>query len=97
MPKNAVLTGEKKVKGHKRHIVTDTQGRLLFVQVHAANIHDTKGGCRVFEQAVKIFPSLKGVCADAGYRRLSKDFERTISSAEAFIKIALQAVIKQTI
>ena len=135
MPKNAVLTGEKKVKGHKRHIVTDTQGRLLFVQVHAANIHDTKGGCRVFDQAVKIFPSLKGVCADAGYRktfedfvkgvlgnktveiverikeagwavipkrwivertfawltgyrRLSKDFERTISSAEAFVKIA---------
>ena len=97
MPKNAVLTGEKKVKGHKRHIVTDTQGRLLFVQVHAANIHDTKGGCGVFEQAVKAFPSLKGVCADAGYRRLSKDFERTISSAEAFIKIALKAVIKQTI
>jgi transposase len=134
MPKSVVLTGGKKVKGHKRHIVTDTQGRLLFVRVHAANIHDTKGGCAVFKQAVEAFPSLKGVCADAGYRktfeeftkgvlgktveiverireggwaviakrwivertfawlnsyrRLSKDFERTISSAEAFVRIA---------
>ena len=78
MPKNGVLTGEKKGTGHKRHSVTDTQGRLLFVQVHAANIHDTKGGCRVFEQAVKVFPSLKGVCADAGYRKTFEDFVKGV-------------------
>lgn len=33
--------GEKKVKGRKRHILTDTLGHLLYVQVHAANTHDT--------------------------------------------------------
>ncbi|MFR6400009.1 transposase [Ruminococcus sp.] len=33
-----------KTKGRKRHIVTDTMGNLLCIHVHAANIHDTKGG-----------------------------------------------------
>ena len=35
------IDGGKKVKGRKRHIVTDTQGHLLHVNVHAANTHDT--------------------------------------------------------
>lgn len=65
---------EKKVKGRKRHIVTDTQGHLLHVKVHAANIHDTVAGCGVFEEALKKYPSLKGVCADAGYRKTLEEF-----------------------
>ena len=60
--------GEKKVKGRKRHIVTDTQGHLLHVEVHAANASDTVEGCEVFEAALLNYPSLEGVCADAGYR-----------------------------
>ena len=66
--------GGKKIKGRKRHIVTDTQGHLLHVKVHAANIHDTKAGCEVFEEALKKYPSLQGVCADAGYRKTMEDF-----------------------
>lgn len=42
-------------------------GNLLAVHVHAANIHDTKGGCYVFAKAMKQYPMIKGVCADAGY------------------------------
>ena len=60
-----VLMGGKKIKGRKRHIVTDTMGHLLHVRVHAANIHDTVAGCHVFEEALKGYPSLAGVCADA--------------------------------
>ena len=41
-----------KTKGRKRHIVTDTMGNLLCVHVHAANIHDTKGGVFTFEKAL---------------------------------------------
>lgn len=70
--------GEKKVKGRKRHIVTDTQGHLLHVKVHAANIHDTVSGCRVFEEALMKYPTLKGVCADAGYRKTMKEFVENI-------------------
>ena len=36
----SVSTGEKNVKGRKRHIVTDFFGKLLAVKVHASNIHD---------------------------------------------------------
>jgi putative transposase len=36
------VDGGKKVKGHKWHIIVDTLGNLLHVQVHAANISDTK-------------------------------------------------------
>jgi len=66
--------GEKKIKGRKRHIVTDTQGHLLHVKVHAANIHDTISGCDVFGVALQKYPSLKGVCADAGYRKTMEEF-----------------------
>ena len=61
--KRKALMGEKKIKGRKRHIVTDTQGHLLHVKVHKANIHDTVSGCEVFEKATKKYPTLKGVCA----------------------------------
>lgn len=57
-----------KTKGRKRHIVTDTMGHLLAVTVHAANIHDTVGGGDVYDRAIKSYPTIKGVCADMGYR-----------------------------
>jgi len=41
---NVELMVGKKVKGRKRHIVTDTMGNLLKVKVRAANIHDTVAG-----------------------------------------------------
>jgi transposase len=72
------LTGEKKVKGRKRHIVTDTQGHLLHVKVHAANTHDTVAGCVVFDEALKKYPTLKGVCADAGYRKTMEEFVQKV-------------------
>lgn len=70
--------GEKKVKGRKRHIVTDTQGHLLHIKVHAANIHDTVSGCSVFESALSKYPTLKGVCADAGYRKTMEEFVKIV-------------------
>jgi transposase len=69
---------EKKIKGRKRHIVVDTQGHLLHVKVHEANIHDTVAGCNVFEEAANKYPSLKGVCADAGYRKTMEAFVTTL-------------------
>ena len=70
--------GGKKIKGRKRHIVTDTQGNMLKVTVHAANIHDTVTGCSVFKDACEKYPSLKGVCADAGYRKTMGNYVKNI-------------------
>ena len=63
----------KKTKGRKRHIVTDTMGNLLCVNVHAGNIHDTKGGVYTFEKALYRYPTLIGVRADQGYRGTFKN------------------------
>ena len=127
------LTVGKKIKGRKRHITTDTMGNLLSVVVHAANIHDTKGGYYPALLAARKYPRIERFCADAGYRgtfveemddlglgvdiiernrgadwkvlpkrwvvertfawlghtrRLSKDYEITVPSAEAMIMIS---------
>ena len=60
--------GGKKVKGRKRHIVTDVEGHLHHIKVHAANTHDTIAAPSVLDRAKEKFPSLKGFSADEGYR-----------------------------
>jgi putative transposase len=126
----------KKVKGRKRHIVTDTNGSLLALLVHAANIQDNHGAVPLLKALGRAFPKLRHIFADRVYRgdkllnaiselgkwsieivtrsesvgtfkaepkrwviertfawfgrnrRLAKDFEATIASAEAWITIA---------
>jgi len=62
------IDGGKKVKGRKKHIMTDTMGNLLTVVVHAANIHDTKGGIEVASRAFDKYPTIEKFCGDEGYR-----------------------------
>jgi putative transposase len=133
----------KKVKGRKRHIVTDTQGFLLVGQVHEANIQDPHGAVPLLRALRRSFPSLCHIFADRIYRgpqlraaiddcgpwtieiverppgvkgfqllprswvvertfawfgrnrRLAKDFEATIASAEAWVMIASVKVLSR--
>jgi transposase len=126
----------KRIKGRKRHIVTDTEGFLLAVQVHAANVQDNHGAVPLLRIIGRLFPTLRHIFADRVYRgpklldaiadlgnwtieivtrsqsvgtfkaeprrwvvertfawfgrnrRLAKDFEATIASAEAWVLIA---------
>lgn len=126
----------KRIKGRKRHLVTDTMGSLLAVLVHAANIQDNHGAVPLLRSLRRTFPKLRHVFADRVYRgqkllnaladlgkwtieivtrsqsvgtfkaepkrwvvertlawlgrnrRLAKDFEASIASAEAWILIA---------
>src|SRR5438132_3093724 len=126
----------KRIKGRKRHIVTDTEGSLLAVQVHAANIQDNHGAVPLLRIIGRMFPKLRHIFADRVYRgpklldavadlgqwtievvtrsqsvgtfkaeprrwvvertfawfgrnrRLAKDFEASIASAEAWVLIA---------
>jgi putative transposase len=125
----------KRIKGRKRHIVTDTEGSLLAVLVHTANVQDNHGAVPLLRSARRMFPRLRHIFADRVYRgeklanaiadagrwsieivtrsqtvgtfkaeprrwvvertfawlgrnrRLAKDFEATIASAEAWIMI----------
>jgi putative transposase len=57
----------KKIKGRKRHILTDTDGFLVTALVHAADIQDRDGAPHVLMHARDKFPWLRHVFADGGY------------------------------
>jgi putative transposase len=126
----------KRVKGRKRHMVTDTMGLLLALLVHPANIQDNHGAVPLLTALGEKFSKLRHIFADRVYRgpklinalsgsgrwtieiinrsqsvgtfkaepkrwviersfawfgrnrRLAKDFEATIESAEAWVTIA---------
>ncbi|GAB6009902.1 transposase [Dysgonomonas reticulitermitis] len=58
----------KKIKGHKRHIVTDTLGCLLLVLVHGADVQDRNGIKLVLPLLKqKFWVTIKAIIADGGY------------------------------
>lgn len=57
----------KRIKGHKRHIVTDTEGLLVGLDVHSAGIQDRDGASDVLEAVAKRYPMLRHIFADGGY------------------------------
>ena len=58
----------KKVKGRKRHIVTDTIGIPLGVKVTDANISDNQVAIELLTEIFSWHITIQLVCADAGYR-----------------------------
>jgi len=57
----------KKIKGCKRHIVTDTIGLMLGLVVHGADIQDRDGAPAVLASIRKSCPWLRHIFADGGY------------------------------
>ena len=128
--------GGKKIKGRKRHILTDTTGLLVGLAVHGADIQDRDGAPGLLKSIRSGYPWLRHVFADGGYagpklrgalekigrctieivkrsdnaegfeviprrwvvertfawlgrcRRLAKDWEKAIASAESWLLIA---------
>jgi transposase len=63
----------KRIKGRKRHIVTDTQGTdtqgfVLAVRVHPASIQDSHGAVPLLRDLRRRFPDLRHIFADRVYR-----------------------------
>jgi putative transposase len=57
----------KKIKGRKRHILTDTLGNLIGLLVHPADIQDRDGAAKVLATIRTLCPWLRHVFADGGY------------------------------
>jgi transposase len=57
----------KKIKGRKRHILTDTEGNMLGAITHTANIQDRDGAPNVVADTKESFPTLAHLFADGGY------------------------------
>lgn len=131
----------KRVKGRKRHIITDTAGLILDLLVLPGNIQDNHGAVPLLHTLRRSFPKLQHIFADRLYRgdklrnaisdcgkwtiqivtrsqnvgtfkaeprrwvvertfawlgrnrRLAKDFEATLASAEAWLMIASVALL----
>ena len=58
----------KRIKGRKRHIVTDTEGFVLAALVHEANIQDPHGAVPLLRALRQSFPDLAHIFADRVYR-----------------------------
>lgn len=93
------------MKGHKRHIVVDTLGNLLHVEVHAANLSDTVGGCEVLRRTAAKHPSLDAFSGDAGYRGTAVGFVSEVLGltlhfsekiADGFAVLAKRWIVERT-
>lgn len=63
-----VSTLEKKVNGRKRHLLVDTLGLLLTVDVTPASVQDRDGAVPILVHASRAFPTLKHVWVDGAYQ-----------------------------
>jgi putative transposase len=62
------IDGGKKIKGRKEHIIVDTLGLPMAAKVHAANIYDSIGAIQPVKELRYLYPRLKKIIADGGYR-----------------------------
>jgi putative transposase len=60
--------GGKQVDGRKRQLVVDTEGNLLTVVVHAANIQDRDGVQPALNETQELCPTVSYAWADQSYR-----------------------------
>jgi putative transposase len=73
------IDGGKKIKGRKRHITMYTQGLLLHVYVHNANIYYDKATFEVIMENKYKSARLRKVYVDSGYRgELMKSWQRAM-------------------
>jgi putative transposase len=60
--------GGKKVNGHKRHLLVDTEGFVLKAKVHSAKVMDYEGIKPLLEQVGEKFPRLSHLWLVGGYK-----------------------------
>lgn len=65
-----VLTREKNIKGRKRHLIVDTNGFVIRVLVHAADISDSEGGIWLLNEYANVLTSLEVIRVDQGYKAM---------------------------
>lgn len=57
----------KKIKGRKRHVMVDTDGRALIMSVHRGSVQDRDGSRPLLKASRRFFPFIARVFADTGY------------------------------
>lgn len=57
----------KKIKGRKRHLLTDTQGLIMNAVVHSASIQDREGAKLLLNRSKNLLDTIKKIFVDGGY------------------------------
>jgi len=98
----------KKIKGRKRHIVTDMIGNILAAMVHEAGIADRDGATALIDHARSDYPTLVKVFADGGYtgpkleqatshlKGLVIEIVKRSDKAEGFVLLPKRWVVERT-
>lgn len=99
----------KKVKGRKRHILTDTSGLLVAANVHSADVQDRDGAPGLLASARYLLPWLRHVFADAAYAgdklegaladlgEWTLEIVRRVDSAKGFVLLPRRWVVERTL
>ena len=99
----------KKVKGRKRHILTDTIGLLLGAIVHPADVQDRDGAPMLMAAIRTAWPGLQHLFADAAYAgdkletalaglgTWSLDIVRRADDAKGFVLLPRRWVVERTL
>lgn len=58
----------RRIVGRKRHVLTDTDGRLLLATVSTADRHDSPGGVALLRASRRLWPFLAHCFADQAYQ-----------------------------
>ena len=65
-----VTTREKNIKGRKRQLIVDTNGFVLRVLVHAADISESEGGIWLLNEHREALACLDTIRVDQGYKQM---------------------------
>jgi putative transposase len=80
------IDGNKKIKGHKRHILVDVLGLILVVLITPANVADSVAGACLLLTARRLYPTLTLVWADGTYKGKKLDEARAETGIGVEIK-----------
>lgn len=78
--------GGKRISGRKRHLVVDTQGLILHVLVHPADVHDRRAAEAVLADLRGRYPEVERLFADMGYQGLASWLEKELGWTLLIVK-----------
>jgi putative transposase len=96
------------VRGRKRHIVVDTQGHLLRVWVHAADLTDRTAAAWWLEVVQQAVPTLQHLFADGGYSgalvdwardhlQLTVEIVKKLADQQGFVVLPKRWIVERTL
>ena len=80
--------GGKRIIGRKRQALVDTNGLLLRVLVHTADISDTEGGVWMLANHRTAFPRLTTIRVDQGYK------DGLVQEAATYYQVTIAVIAK---